>query len=750
MKTSCLLFGLLLINFYPTAQTLKDEWVACNPQGCKLLDPYFSEGVTITWDGDCVNGKANGYGKLLKYKHSEYESSYEGEFKNGIREGKGKFTHKDGSVKEGPFVNGQLTGKGTMFSQDGQKYAGNFVNYRMHGYGEYQFPNGAKFEGFFVSDRMYTGKFTDYDGTVSFIQAYNTVSSISEKTTGYKPTLGSRVTEYFDSEWNRCAQKDASYYRHVTYEAHNRPAGIIKDYYITGQLQSEFFAVYLDYDDEGKNFHEGEATWYYKNGQIQQKKYYYNNKVNGANTFYHDNGQPSMLATYQDGILHGEFTLWYKTGNLKLTALYDKGLLVDNKFIEYDELGSGALVYAENFGRNKSAWENKFEGSQSVVTDDNTVKITIDKNSTAIRGNYIVLDQTKDYSIETVIQKKLGKGKEGYGLVFGFKDWDNYYHFLISEFGSYRIYGRVEGIEVKFSDWQKAASINTGNQKNHLKVFKLNDKFIFSINGVVAANVDAKQLRGNNFGFIAYGSGECTIENLVVKEFLSGDDLRKRAPQKISGGNEEWRGNGSGFFINENGYIATNYHVIKEAASIQVEYVQKGNKFSYPAKVVSTDKQNDLAILRIDDDRFKSLPAIPYVFSTTIKDVGTDVFALGYPLANVMGEEIKFTDGKISSKTGVHGDVTAYQISVPIQPGNSGGPLFDSKGNLIGITSSALNKEYFNSENVNYAIKSSYLKNLVDMLPEPIRLPSSSEIYSKPLTEKIKLLSDFIPIIKVR
>lgn len=178
--------------------------------------------------------------------------------------------------------------------------------------------------------------------------------------------------------------------------------------------------------------------------------------------------------------------------------------------------------------------------------------------------------------------------------------------------------------------------------------------------------------------------------------------------------------------------------------------VSSGLRWSISSDSPATDKQNDLAVIQVSDTQFKSLAKIPYVFNTETKDVGTDVFALGYPLANVMGEEVKFTDGKISSKTGIQGDITVYQISVPIQPGNSGGPLFDSKGNLVGITSSALNKEYFNSENVNYAIKAAYLKNLIDVMPAPIRLPNSPDIYNKPLTEKIKLLSDFIPIIKVK
>lgn len=733
------------------AQTLKDEWVVCNTQGCKLLDPYYSEGVTLAWEGDCVNGKANGFGKLLKYKDGEYESTYEGDFKNGIREGRGTFTHKDGSVKTGPFVNGQLTGRGTMHDDvDGYRYEGEFVNYRLHGYGIYYQANGAKYEGFFVSDILYTGTYTNYDGKITYYQKAVPVLKISETSTAYTPALGVKVTEYFDRNWNRCEKKSAAFYRLVTYAATNKPVGVVRDYYITGELQSEFYAVYLDYEDEGKNFHEGEATWYFKNGQVEQKRYYMNNRINGKNTFYFDNGQVRQEVNYDYGRYHGEYKEWYKTGNLALFALYERGKLLNNKFIEYDELGSGALVYNEVFTLNKEQWQAKTEGSESTISADDKLKLVVHSNATTIRGNYITLDQASDYSIESVLQKKSGKGKEGYGIFFGFKDWDNYYQFLISEYGAYVIIGKIEGIEIRITEWKKSEVIHTGNQRNQVKIIKLDDKFLFSINGKVVEKVDAKDLRGNNCGIIVHGAGEYMLESIRVKEFLSQEELQKKVPVAMPENADGWKGNGSGFFINESGYIATNYHVIDEAKSIQVEYFQKGVKYIHPAKVIVTDKQNDLAIIQISDAKFKALPTIPYVFNTTIKDVGSDVFALGYPLANVMGEEVKFTDGKISSKTGVQGDITVYQISVPIQPGNSGGPLFDSKGNLVGITSSGLNKEYFNSENVNYAIKSTYLKNLIDVMPENIRLPNYPEIYSKPLTEKIKLLSDFIPIIKVK
>ncbi|MBX3009793.1 MAG: trypsin-like peptidase domain-containing protein [Melioribacteraceae bacterium] len=702
----------------------------------------------MKWEGDCINGKANGFGKLTKYKNGEYESTYEGEYQNGIRQGKGTFSHKDGSVFKGTFLNGQLIGFGSVTTDEGSKYEGEFINYRRHGKGILTLPNGSVLDGFFVSDRLHTGKYKNFDGTETYLQEYVPVPKISEKQSGYKPEIGTRLTEYFNADWKRCTQKEAAYYRLVTYEAPNKPKGIIKDYYITGELQSEFFAVYLDYDDEGKNFHEYEATWYFKNGKIQQKRYYMNNRINGKNTFYYDNGQIAQEANYNYGILNGEYKQWHKTGKPRLLALYENGNLVDNKYVEYDENGLGALVYTENFTLNKDIWVSKVASSESSINPSNQLLLSLPKTESIARWNYITLDQKSSYSIECIIHKTKGKGQEGYGLLFGFKDWNNYFSFVISEYGSYKITGYFEGVQLKIADWTKSNVINTGNKRNMLKVFKFEDEFIFSINGQVVHRDKPKDLRGNYHGILATGIGEYILENLIIKEFLSKEELEAKAPKESKGDN--WKGNGSGFFINENGYIATNYHVIQDANDIQIEYFQKGTKHIYKAKVIVSDKQNDLAIIKIDDPNFKKLNKIPYVFSTNIKDVGTSVFALGYPIANVMGEEVKFTDGKISSKTGIQGDVTVYQISAPIQPGNSGGPLFDEKGNLVGITSSGLNREFFKSENVNYAIKSTYLKNLIDVMPESINLPNDSEITLKPLTEKVKLLSDYVPLIRIR
>jgi S1-C subfamily serine protease len=146
---------------------------------------------------------------------------------------------------------------------------------------------------------------------------------------------------------------------------------------------------------------------------------------------------------------------------------------------------------------------------------------------------------------------------------------------------------------------------------------------------------------------------------------------------------------------------------------------------------------------------FDGLDNLPYNFKTRSSDVGTKVYAYGYPMAlSLMGKEIKITDGIISSKSGFDGDITTYQITAPIQGGNSGGPLFDDNANFLGINSSGLSKEI--AENVGYTIKSSYVLNLIDVLPKGIDLPSSTKLKSLSLTEQIKEISKYVVLVKVK
>tara|TARA_Y100000385_G_C13045692_1_gene617379 strand:+ start:160 stop:1662 length:1503 start_codon:yes stop_codon:yes gene_type:complete len=246
-----------------------------------------------------------------------------------------------------------------------------------------------------------------------------------------------------------------------------------------------------------------------------------------------------------------------------------------------------------------------------------------------------------------------------------------------------------------------------------------------------------------------------TFENDALIKFSIGNSetlLYKVYPKfntKKRNGNGDWYGNGSGIVISKNGYIITNNHVIEDANDIEVELLVDSEVQKYNAEIVQVDKTNDLAILKILDVNFDGLNQLSYNFKSRSSDVGTKVYAFGYPMAlTIMGKEIKVTDGIISSKTGFDGDITTYQITAPIQAGNSGGPLFDDKGNLIGINSSGLRKDV--ADNVGYSIKTSYVLNLIDILPKSIDLPSSTKLSSLPLTEQIKEISKYVVLIKVK
>ena len=233
-----------------------------------------------------------------------------------------------------------------------------------------------------------------------------------------------------------------------------------------------------------------------------------------------------------------------------------------------------------------------------------------------------------------------------------------------------------------------------------------------------------------------------------MKAFVSGDEegyikMYPTSNNTTIGGfsAQEWSGTG---FALKNGYIVTNYHVVENARNITVQGIKGSFSTEYKATVVATDKFNDLALIKISDSRFSGFGTIPYRIKTSTSEVGEEVFVLGYPLTSTMGDEIKLTTGVVSSKTGFQGDVSLYQISAPIQPGNSGGPLFDGNGNLIGI----VNAKHKGAENVGYAIKASYLNNLVESAVSSNILPSMNSVSGQPLTNKVKNLRNFVFMIK--
>jgi S1-C subfamily serine protease len=171
---------------------------------------------------------------------------------------------------------------------------------------------------------------------------------------------------------------------------------------------------------------------------------------------------------------------------------------------------------------------------------------------------------------------------------------------------------------------------------------------------------------------------------------------------------------GTGFFITDDGYLISNYHVVKDAVKVRLV---TGAGF-IDAAVVKVDTANDLALLKAAG-KFTSLPVAA---SRGVKLGGT-VATVGFPNIGLQGFSPKLAKGEIASLSGAQDDARYFQISVPVQPGNSGGALVDEHGNVIGIVSAKLDASAALAasgslpENVNYAVKSSFLLSFLESVP---------------------------------
>lgn len=172
---------------------------------------------------------------------------------------------------------------------------------------------------------------------------------------------------------------------------------------------------------------------------------------------------------------------------------------------------------------------------------------------------------------------------------------------------------------------------------------------------------------------------------------------------------------GSGFFITDTGYFITNHHVINEGSVVRI--LTCNGEFA--AKVVKMDRANDLALLKTDG----SFSYLPVIASRTVR-LGSTAATVGFPNVGLQGFSPKLAKGEIASLAGAQDDARHFQISLPLQPGNSGGALVDEHGNVIGVIVAKLSQKAALAttgtlaENVNYAVKSSYLLSFLESVPQ--------------------------------
>jgi uncharacterized protein len=178
----------------------------------------------------------------------------------------------------------------------------------------------------------------------------------------------------------------------------------------------------------------------------------------------------------------------------------------------------------------------------------------------------------------------------------------------------------------------------------------------------------------------------------------------------------QMQGYGTGFFITSDGYLLTAYHVVKGADSVKVWK----DGASIPSRIIRVDAANDIALLKAD---VTGVEALSVKSSLDVRS-GQEVFTLGFPNVELQGSEAKYTQGHVSSLSGIGDDPRLFQISAAVQPGNSGGPLLDAEGQVVGLIVATLDHLTAAAvtgslpQNVNYALKSSFVLSFLEVLPE--------------------------------
>lgn len=222
-------------------------------------------------------------------------------------------------------------------------------------------------------------------------------------------------------------------------------------------------------------------------------------------------------------------------------------------------------------------------------------------------------------------------------------------------------------------------------------------------------------------------------QNNIIRVISNDAQKANRNPAKFGG---------TGFAISSNGYILTNFHVIKDADSL---YIQNSQGLSYKVKKFYTDPINDIAILKVTDLSFQNLGTVPYSIKKTSASIGESVYTLGYPK-----DDVVLGDGYVSSKTGINGDTLAYQVAIPVNPGNSGGPLLDNNGNIVGV----INGKEDKADGAAFAVKSRYIMEALNAIPQDslskrVAYGKRSILQGLKRQKQVEKIQDYVFMIKV-
>ncbi|MDO8303171.1 MAG: Rcs stress response system protein RcsF [Sedimentisphaerales bacterium] len=263
----------------------------------------------------------------------------------------------------------------------------------------------------------------------------------------------------------------------------------------------------------------------------------------------------------------------------------------------------------------------------------------------------------------------------------------------------YRRVGQIEATSCMNKIWDSPASREDAINQLLYKASALGG------NGIT--NLTCEQQEGTNLAKNCWSSVTCY--GVAIAVGATGEASPKQS-------DETTISSGTAFFVDKAGYLVTAHHVIERAKRIQIKTVSG----MLAAKVLFGDAATDIAILKVEGNDFEALS----LAASSVVKTGDKICTIGYPNIQMQGQEAKYTEGVISSLSGPGNNPRYFQISTAVQPGNSGGPLVNDAGQVVGVVTARLSDAAAIEEtgaipqNVNYAVKSAFVMPFIENIPQ--------------------------------
>ena len=778
-----IVFGLVILHSYASnLPTCKGNYWT----NCFGTDTYTNGDKYL---GEFKDNKRNGHGTYT-YANGD---KYVGEYKDNLKHGQGTFTFADGDKFFGGYKDGKYDGFGTYIFADGSRDVGQWENGKLNGSAiQYNADGSIYRQGIYKDDEFQYAKKIESKKPMSNLPACKGSYNPNTWTNCFGTYIGGNsqgkwagdkyVGEFVDGSFNG---KGTYYFlgdhefkgdiyigefkdnmKHgqgtYTFADGDKYIGEHKDNLKHGQGTYTFAdgAKYVGEFRDGK--YNGHGSYTYANGNKYVGEFK-DAKYNGQGTFYYlsDNEYKGdiFVGEYKDNKRNGHGTYTFADG-AKFVGEY-KDDKVNGEGIEYNADGS---VYRQGVYKD---WEfqyaKKIEPKNSVLnlpdcqsfSHASTIDEPFNKGWHNCKGKVHILEgEFKGW-------KYFGEFKNGEANGYGessFANGDKYVgEFRDGEYNGQGIFTFSNGDkyvgEFKDSLRNGQGTYTYATGKIEEGIWK-DDEFLYAkkIEPATQINIpDNAYASGNswkcNSGYFKYGEACFKIpENAYASGNSwkcksgfdqSGNTCKKKPESKIEVQPEEvlQAASGTGFIISEAGHIVTNHHVIEGCTEVKVH---KDGKV-YKGNVIANDIMNDLALIK---SNYK--PNVIFPLSDKNPSLLQDIYVAGFPFGNAISSSVKVTKGVVSSETGIGNNYSNMQIDAAIQPGNSGGPILDDYGNVIGVAVAKLAMEKIYEdfgvfpENTNFGIKSSVVENLIQAHNVNNPPPNTEEINKSDLGYNIK------------